>query len=103
MWNGVSGSGVCHGSRKRRTRSPAPGANPSGVSSATAANAALAAEPIVGGVLDFGSGVESGFANGREVTVRAKKEDGAVKEFKARLRLDTGTGHYVLKKKSDQS
>jgi aconitate hydratase len=51
--------------------------------------------------------VESGFASGRDVTVRARKEDGAVREFKARLRLDTpqevqyyrhgGILHYVLR------
>ncbi len=51
--------------------------------------------------------VDSGFASGRDVTVRAKKEDGSVHEFKARLRLDTpqevqyyrhgGILHYVLR------
>jgi aconitate hydratase len=51
--------------------------------------------------------VDSGFASGRDVTVRAKKEDGSVREFKARLRLDTpqevqyyrhgGILHYVLR------
>jgi len=35
------------------------------------------------------AGVESGFADGREVTVRATDEDGAVTEFQARVRLDT--------------
>ncbi|MFP5286949.1 MAG: aconitate hydratase, partial [Thermoanaerobaculia bacterium] len=35
------------------------------------------------------AGVESNFADSRDVTVRAKKEDGSVKEFKARVRLDT--------------
>jgi aconitate hydratase len=53
------------------------------------------------------AGVESGNASGREVTVKAKKEDGTVREFKARLRLDTpqevqyyrhgGILHYVLR------
>ncbi|HEX4961714.1 MAG TPA: aconitate hydratase AcnA [Thermoanaerobaculia bacterium] len=53
------------------------------------------------------AGVESGFAGGREVTVRARKDDGSVAEFKARLRLDTpqevqyyrhgGILHYVLR------
>jgi aconitate hydratase len=51
--------------------------------------------------------VESGNASGRDVTVRAKREDGSVREFKARLRLDTpqevqyyrhgGILHYVLR------
>jgi aconitate hydratase len=51
--------------------------------------------------------VEGSFASGRDVTVRAKKEDGSVKEFKARVRLDTpqevqyyrhgGILHYVLR------
>jgi aconitate hydratase len=53
------------------------------------------------------AGVESGFKNGREVTVRAKGEDGQTKEFQARVRLDTpqevlyyrhgGILHYVLR------
>jgi aconitate hydratase len=53
------------------------------------------------------AGVEGGFQNGREVTVRAKAEDGQTKEFKARVRLDTpqevlyyrhgGILHYVLR------
>jgi aconitate hydratase len=52
-------------------------------------------------------GVENGFANGRDVTVRARSEDGKVTEFKARVRLDTpqelqyyrhgGILHYVLR------
>ncbi|HEV7785630.1 MAG TPA: aconitate hydratase AcnA, partial [Thermoanaerobaculia bacterium] len=51
--------------------------------------------------------VDSGFASGRDVTVQAKREDGSVHEFKARLRLDTpqevqyyrhgGILHYVLR------
>ena len=58
-------------------------------------------------VSGIAAGVESGFAGGREVTVRARKEDGSVQEFKARLRLDTpqevqyyrhgGILHYVLR------
>jgi len=53
------------------------------------------------------AGVKSSFSNGREVTVRAKGEDGGTKEFKARVRLDTpqevlyyrhgGILHYVLR------
>ncbi|HYO11982.1 MAG TPA: aconitate hydratase AcnA [Thermoanaerobaculia bacterium] len=53
------------------------------------------------------AGVESNFASGREVTVRARKDDGSVREFKARVRLDTpqevqyyrhgGILHYVLR------
>jgi aconitate hydratase len=51
--------------------------------------------------------VESGFQGGREVTVRARKDDGSVTTFKARVRLDTpqevqyyrhgGILHYVLR------
>ncbi|HEY4565314.1 MAG TPA: aconitate hydratase AcnA [Thermoanaerobaculia bacterium] len=51
--------------------------------------------------------VESGFKGGREVTVRARKDDGSVTTFKARVRLDTpqevqyyrhgGILHYVLR------
>src|SRR5947209_3145358 len=58
-------------------------------------------------VSGIAAGVESRFAGGREVTVRARKEDGSVQEFKARLRLDTpqevqyyrhgGILHYVLR------
>jgi aconitate hydratase len=53
------------------------------------------------------AGIESGFRNGREVTVRARGEDGRLTEFKARVRLDTpqevqyyrhgGILHYVLR------
>jgi aconitate hydratase A / 2-methylisocitrate dehydratase len=53
------------------------------------------------------AGVESGFANGREVTVRARRDDGGTAEFRARARLDTpqevlyyrhgGILHYVLR------
>ena len=52
-------------------------------------------------------GSASGFKGGREMTVRATREDGKVTEFKARLRLDTpqemqyyrhgGILHYVLR------
>jgi len=35
------------------------------------------------------AGVESGFADGREVTVQATDEEGATTEFQARVRLDT--------------
>jgi len=35
------------------------------------------------------AGVADGFASGREVTVRATKDDGRVIEFRARVRLDT--------------
>jgi aconitate hydratase len=58
-------------------------------------------------VVGLAEGVGSGFMGGREVTVRAKKEDGKVTEFKARVRLDTpqemqyyrhgGILHYVLR------
>jgi aconitate hydratase len=53
------------------------------------------------------AGVASGFKGGRDVTVRAKSDDGKVTEFKARVRLDTpqeieyyrhgGILHYVLR------
>ncbi|MFL6264214.1 MAG: aconitate hydratase AcnA [Thermoanaerobaculia bacterium] len=53
------------------------------------------------------AGIESGFQNGREVTVRARGDDGRLTEFKARVRLDTpqevqyyrhgGILHYVLR------
>jgi aconitate hydratase len=58
-------------------------------------------------ITGLAAGVESGFAGGREVTVRAVREDGSVQEFKARVRLDTpqevqyyrhgGILHYVLR------
>jgi aconitate hydratase A / 2-methylisocitrate dehydratase len=58
-------------------------------------------------VTGIAEGVESGFAPGRLVTVRATAEDGTVSEFRARLRLDTpqevhyyrhgGILHYVLR------
>jgi aconitate hydratase len=58
-------------------------------------------------VAGLAAGVESGFGGGREVTVRATKEDGSIQEFKARVRLDTpqevqyyrhgGILHYVLR------
>jgi aconitate hydratase len=53
------------------------------------------------------AGIESDFKGGREVTVRATRDDGRVTEFKARVRLDTpqeiqyyrhgGILHYVLR------
>jgi aconitate hydratase len=58
-------------------------------------------------VAGLAAGVEGDFDGGREVTVRATREDGSVQEFKARLRLDTpqevqyyrhgGILHYVLR------
>jgi aconitate hydratase A / 2-methylisocitrate dehydratase len=58
-------------------------------------------------VTGLAAGVESGFKNGREVTVRATAEDGQAKEFRVRVRLDTpqevqyyrhgGILHYVLR------
>jgi aconitate hydratase len=58
-------------------------------------------------IAGLAAGVESGFAGGREVTVRATREDGSVQEFKVRVRLDTpqemqyyrhgGILHYVLR------
>ncbi len=54
------------------------------------------------------SGLESGFRNGRTVTFRARREDGATREFKAIVRIDTpqeiqyyrhgGILQYVLRK-----
>ena len=53
------------------------------------------------------AGAASGFTTGREVTVRAHRDDGDTTEFRARLRLDTpqevlyyrhgGILHYVLR------
>jgi aconitate hydratase len=58
-------------------------------------------------IVGLAKGVGNGFVNGRDVTVRATAEDGKVKEFKARVRLDTpqevqyyrhgGILHYVLR------
>jgi aconitate hydratase len=64
-------------------------------------------------IAGLSAGVESGFASGREVTVKATFEDGKdgddgkVTEFRARVRLDTpqeiqyyrhgGILHYVLR------
>ncbi|MDP9122966.1 MAG: aconitate hydratase, partial [Acidobacteriota bacterium] len=58
-------------------------------------------------VSGLAAGVESGFADGREVTVRAAREDGRVEEWRVRVRLDTpqevlyyqhgGILHYVLR------
>jgi aconitate hydratase len=72
----------------------------------TAESLGLTGHEIVD-IVGLAAGVENGFANGRDVTVRAKKDDGTVKEFKARVRLDTpqevqyyrhgGILHYVLR------
>ncbi|HSF42966.1 MAG TPA: aconitate hydratase, partial [Thermoanaerobaculia bacterium] len=72
----------------------------------TAESLGLTGHEIVD-IVGLAAGVDSGFANGRDVTVRAKKDDGTVKEFKARVRLDTpqevqyyrhgGILHYVLR------
>ncbi|HEX6865346.1 MAG TPA: aconitate hydratase AcnA, partial [Thermoanaerobaculia bacterium] len=72
----------------------------------TAESLGLSGHEIVD-IVGLAEGVENGFANGRDVTVRAKKDDGTVKEFKARVRLDTpqevqyyrhgGILHYVLR------
>jgi aconitate hydratase len=53
------------------------------------------------------AGVANGFANGREIAVRATSDEGKVTDFKARVRLDTpqeveyyrhgGILHYVLR------
>ena len=58
-------------------------------------------------ITGLAEGVESGFAKGRDVTVRATADNGKVTEFKARVRLDTpqevqyyrhgGILHYVLR------
>jgi aconitate hydratase len=58
-------------------------------------------------IAGLAAGAENGFKDGREMTVRAKTEDGQVKEFQARVRLDTpqevqyyrhgGILHYVLR------
>jgi len=58
-------------------------------------------------ITGLAEGVASGFAQGREVTVRATADTGKVTELKARLRLDTpqevqyyrhgGILHYVLR------
>jgi len=58
-------------------------------------------------ITGLAEGVANGFANGREVPVRATSDDGKVTEFKARVRLDTpqeveyyrhgGILHYVLR------
>lgn len=58
-------------------------------------------------VVGLADAVASGFAGGREITVRAARADGVVHEFKARVRIDTpqevqyyrhgGILHYVLR------
>jgi aconitate hydratase len=58
-------------------------------------------------IVGLAAGVANGFASSRDLTVRAKRADGSVKEFKARVRIDTpqevhyyrhgGILHYVLR------
>jgi aconitate hydratase len=58
-------------------------------------------------VAGLAEAVNSGFAGGREVTVRAERPDGVVREFQATVRIDTpqevqyyrhgGILHYVLR------
>jgi aconitate hydratase len=73
----------------------------------TAASLGLTGHEVID-IAGLAEGVGSGFKGGREVTVRAKREDnGKVTEFKARVRLDTpqemqyyrhgGILHYVLR------
>jgi aconitate hydratase len=73
----------------------------------TAASLGLTGHELID-IVGLAEGVGSGFKGGREVTVRAKREDnGKVTEFKARVRLDTpqemqyyrhgGILHYVLR------
>jgi len=72
----------------------------------TAASLGLTGHEVVD-VAGLAEGVSSGFASGRDVTVRATAHDGKVTEFKARVRLDTpqevlyykhgGILHYVLR------
>jgi len=73
----------------------------------TAASLGLTGHELID-IVGLAEGVGSGFKGGREVTVRAKREDtGEVTEFKARVRLDTpqemqyyrhgGILHYVLR------
>jgi aconitate hydratase len=73
----------------------------------TAASLGLTGHEVID-IVGLAEGVGSGFKGGREVTVRAKREDnGKVTEFKARVRLDTpqemqyyrhgGILHYVLR------
>jgi aconitate hydratase len=40
-------------------------------------------------ITGLAAGVASGFAGGRDVTVRAARADGSAVEFRARVRLDT--------------
>jgi aconitate hydratase len=72
----------------------------------TVASLGLTGQEVID-VVGLAEGVDRGFRDGREVAVRARGEDGAVKEFKARVRLDTpqevqyyrhgGILHYVLR------
>ena len=48
-------------------------------------------------VVGLDAGLASGFASGRDVTVRVKANDGATKDFKATVRIDTpGEVQYYL-------
>ena len=72
----------------------------------TAASRGLTGYELID-VEGLAAGVAGGFRGGREVTVRATRDDGRVTEFKARVRLDTpqevqyyrhgGILHYVLR------
>jgi len=72
----------------------------------TAASLGLTGYEVIA-IEGIAAGVESGFKDGREVTVRATRDDGRVTEFKAQVRLDTpqevqyyrhgGILHYVLR------
>ncbi|HTG33886.1 MAG TPA: aconitate hydratase AcnA [Thermoanaerobaculia bacterium] len=73
----------------------------------TAARLGLTGHEVID-IVGLAEGAGSGFKGGREVTVRAKREDnGKLTEFKARVRLDTpqemqyyrhgGILHYVLR------
>jgi aconitate hydratase len=72
----------------------------------TVASLGLTGQEVIE-ITGLAAGVENGFKDGREVTVRATAEGGKVTEFKARVRLDTpqevqyyrhgGILHYVLR------
>jgi aconitate hydratase len=73
---------------------------------ASAATLGLTGHEVID-IEGIAAGVTSGFAAGRELSVRATAEDGSVKEFKVRVRLDTeqevryyrhgGILHFVLR------
>jgi aconitate hydratase len=73
---------------------------------ATAASLGLTGREVID-IAGIAEGVASGFAAGRDLTVRAASEDGSVREFAARVRLDTeqevqyyrhgGILHFVLR------